>query len=233
MRMRSIAGLMFCGLTFCPGIRAQSPDPNVAREVSELRMAMVRSNEALRQYTWTERTEILVGGNLKSAQELLCRYNGTGELTKTPIGENKAPDAGSAISNRPIRRSRADKQDYVRRAISMVQTYVPPKPEDLQYALQRGDAFLSLPEAGKSEIRFPHYYQQADSFIFTYDTATKRLLRVSVSTYLGNPKDPVTMDALFETLPDGVNHLASITLTAKAKKLEIKRQNLDYRKIGH
>jgi hypothetical protein len=68
--------------------------------------------------------------------------------------------------------------------------------------------------------------------VFTYDSASKALLRATVASTLGGPKDPVTLEAVFETLPGGVNHLSSAVLTAKKKKVVVKRQNVDYRKMA-
>jgi hypothetical protein len=97
--------------------------------------------------------------------------------------------------------------------------------------LSRGDASLEKSEPGNFHIRFRDYHQRGDSMTFTYDPVSKALLRVTVlSTLGGSPKDPVIMEAVFETLPDGVNHLASTTVTAKSKKVEVKTRNVSYTK---
>ena len=58
------------------------------------------------------------------------------------------------------------------------------------------------------------------------------LLRATVASMLGSPKDPVTLEAVFETLPDGVNHVSSAVLTAKKRNVEVKLFNRDYRKVA-
>jgi hypothetical protein len=40
------------------------------------------------------------------------------------------------------------------------------------------------------------------------------------------------MEAVFETLPDGVNHLSSATLDAKERKVQVKARNLMYQKMA-
>jgi hypothetical protein len=130
-------------------------------------------------------------------------------------------------------RRKADLQDYIQRTISLIAYYVPPKPEQLDAMLSRGDASQELSEPGKSRIRFRDYHQRGDSMTFTYDPTSKALLSVTVlSTLGGSPKDPVTLEAVFETLPDGVNHLASTTVIAKAKKIEVKTRNVSYAKAN-
>ncbi len=190
---------------------------------------MARSLTALRQYTWTEHIDVLVNGDIKSATQASCRYDFAGNLLKTPLGEEKR--GANPASNRPMVRKKAATEDYIRRAKSRISQYLPPKPEQVQYLLNNGLASLSKSPDGNSEVILRDYFQTGDSVVFTYDPKSKRLLRVNVSANLSNPKDPVTMEALFETLPDGVNHLASTTLNASAKKVQIKTRNMLYEKL--
>ncbi len=67
----------------------------------------------------------------------------------------------------------------------------------------------------------------------SYDPESKRLIRVIIASNLGNPKDPVTLEAVYEALPDGVNHLASATLIAKKKNVQVKMQNVSYQKAAN
>ena len=233
MKLPLSAGLLLGVLSPVHPICAQSADPNLMREAAAVRMGVAQSNAALRQYTWTEHTEVLVKGDVKSSKDLICRYNNSGDLTKTPVGQAEEKKDPSGISKRPAVRKKAGMQDYIERAVSMIQEYVPPKPEQLQYLLQNGGASLGQSGSGKSEIRFANYFQRGDSIVFTYDPASKVLLRATIATTLGSPKDPVTMEAVFETLPDGVNHLASTTLKATAKKVEVKTQNANYQKAAN
>jgi hypothetical protein len=232
MRMALVAGLLLCELSPLHRIRAQGVNPNLTREVTAVRVELARSNVALQQYIWTEHTEVLVKGKVKSSSAVTCRYSRSGELTKTPIDQGKEKQNPNAVSNRPMVRKKADMQDYIERAVSLIQKYVPPKPDQLQYLLENGHAFLGQSATGKSEIRFEQYFQDGDSLVFTYDPVSKALLRVSIASTLGSPKDPVAMEAVFETLPDGVNHLASTTLNAKARKVQVKTRNVMYQKVA-
>ena len=69
--------------------------------------------------------------------------------------------------------------------------------------------------------------------VFTYDSVSKVLLRVNVVSSLGSPKDPVTLEAVFETLPDGVNHISSATLNASSRKVQVRARNVMYQKIAN
>src|SRR3954466_16059312 len=123
MRLQSLAAILFCGFrTLCP-VAAQGVDPTVVREVMAVRDEVARSKEALRQYTWTELTEVRVKGDLKASNEFLCRYDDSGKVTRTPTGKGKEDEAASAISKRHMVRKKADMQDYIERAVGMINTY--------------------------------------------------------------------------------------------------------------
>ena len=231
--MRWTASLLLC-LSVAPGLmRAQSFDANLMREVTLVRAEIASSVEGLRQYTWTEQTEVSVGGDVKSTRAFSCHYDSSGQLVKTPLDTNKEADKASAISKRHSVRRKADMQDYIERAVNRIHNYVPPDPKQIDYLLYNGHASLGQSANANSEIRFTEYFERGDSFVFTYDSASKILRRATVASTLGSPKDPVTLEAVFETLPDKVNHLSSAILNAKNKKVVVKTRNLDYRKTAH
>jgi hypothetical protein len=230
MKWRWAALVVLCLSTSSAWLRGQGADANLMREAEAVRAEIARSAAGLRQYAWTEQTEVRVSGSLKSSNSLTCRYGASGELVKTPLETREQQDAGTATSKRPTVRGKADLRDYIDRAISRIHNYAPPKPELIDYVLNNGQVSLGQPADGKSEIRLTHYYENGDSFVFTYDSRSKLLLRATVVSSLGSAKDPVTLEAVFETLPDGVNHVSSAVLNAKKKSVQVRMLNLDYRK---
>jgi hypothetical protein len=209
---------------------AQSIDPYLMREVLAVRAELSRSKAALTRYTWIEHTEVYVKGKLKSSVDISCRYDEAGRLTKNPYTELPDKPTSKAISNRPLVRSKGEMQDYIERAISRIQDYVPPKPEQIDHLLMNGKATITPPNGGIADVRLTHYYLEGDSLVFTYDTTSKLLLRAVVTSMLGGPKDPVKLEAVFETLPGGISHLSTANLTASAKKVQVKLRNFQYEK---
>jgi hypothetical protein len=201
-------------------------------EVTAVRAVLSLNGAALRNYTWTEHTEVRVKGDVKSSSDVSCRYDSAGELTKTPVHPADAKDPSSVVSKRYVVRKKANMEDYIQRAINRIQNYAPPDPEQINHLVEVGRASLTPSEGDKSEIRFTKYFETGDSVIFTYESVSKVLLRVRVASTLGNPKDPVTLEAVFEKLPDGVNHLSSATLNAKSKNVQVIRRNIQYEKVA-
>jgi hypothetical protein len=233
MNLRKLAQFLVCG---CAGLQpagAQAADPELMRQVSEVKAALASNTMTLRQYTWIEHTEVSIKGDVKSSTEALCRYDGWGVVQKKQVaGPAPVDDAALAKSNRPIKRKKADMQDYIERAVSLVDTYLPPKPDRLEYLLGSGGATLGKTAAGAAQIQLVKYWKEGDSLTFTFDPQSKALLKVSIRSYLANEKDPVTMEAVFATLPDGTNHLASTVLNGEAKKIQVKTQNGTYQKVA-
>jgi hypothetical protein len=138
----------------------------------------------------------------------------------------------SAISKRPVVRKKADMEDYVQRAITLIHDYVPLKPDRLQYLLDNGGVVMAPSEASNYEFRIKSYFQEEDSLVFAYDPASKALVRIDIVSTLGSAKDPVKVQAVFETLPDGVNRLVSVSLLAKARNVEVRLRNANYTKVA-
>jgi len=233
MIMRYAAGVLLCGLALQGAACAQAVDPNLVREVTAVRAEVAHSRLALRRYTWTETTEVSVKGDIKSKTALSCIYDSSGELKKTPLDESKQKQAPSVVSKRPVNRKKGDMQDYIERSVSMIHKYVPPKPELVQYLLENGRASFGPAPIGQSSVVFRNYYQDGDSVKFVFDSASRTLKHATISTYLVTPKDPVTLEADFEALPDGVNHLTTALLNASAKKVQVKISNTAYQQLSN
>jgi hypothetical protein len=231
MRVRLSAGLLLGGLLLFGPISAQDPKPDVSREVAAVRADLARSYNELLKYAWTEQTEVLVGGKLKSSSASACGYDRKFQIIRTPLDPEQDKATSRQTSNRPLVRSKGEMQDYIERAISRIHDYAPPNPEVIDHLVTSGQASLAPPSGGKTEVRMTHYYQDGDSIVFTYDSASKRLLRMAVSSNLSERKDPVTLDAVFEMLPGNVNHLATAVLKAPSKKVQVNVKNVDYKKL--
>jgi hypothetical protein len=230
-KMRAALTLLLFGFCWSSSSRAEEPDPNLIREVSAVRAELARNKAAFGQYTWTALIEVSVKGDLKSSEAYKCRYDRNGQVLRTLAKTDKEMDTASGVSKRRRVRSKSEMQDYIERAITRIYQYVPPNPEQIDVLLKSGHATMGPSSGGTSEVRFTNYFEKGDTLAFTYDSASKVLLRVRVASTLGSPKDPVTLEAAFETLPEGVNHMSSAILNATAKKVEVKIKNATYEKV--
>jgi len=231
MRAHLAAGLFLGVVWFASPAPAQNVDPNLQREVTAVRADLVRSYNELLKYVWTEETEVLVGGKLKSSNSSACGYDSNANIIRTPLDPETTKPTSRQTSNRPLVRSKGEMQDYIERAITRIRNYAPLNPEVIDHLVTSGQASLGPSSGRTAEVRMTHYYQNFDSLVFTYESASKRLLRVVVSSNLSGRKDPVTLDAVYELLPGNVTHLSTATLTAPSKKVQVNVKNVDYKKL--
>lgn len=52
-----------------------------------------------------------------------------------------------------------------------------------------------------------------------------------MSSYLSDPSDAVTIQAVFGKLPDGTNHVSNATINGVSKQLTVLTQNSNYQKM--
>jgi hypothetical protein len=61
--------------------------------------------------------------------------------------------------------------------------------------------------------------------------ANNALLGLHVDTYLNDPKEAITLDVQFETLPNGIVYTARTQLDAAAKHVTVVVENSGYRDL--
>ncbi len=206
----------------------------LAQRIGELKQSIAQNQARLRQYAWTETTELSLKGDEKKRSQADCRYGPDGKVQKTPIG-GPAPAAPApakkarGLKGRIVAKKIDEMKDYMDRVGSLIRRYVPPDPQDLQAAFQAGKASV---RPGAGELAFSDYAKPGDRVTLLLDPATKKLRSFSVATYLDDPNDKVSLIAAFSSLPDGTNFLETTLLNATAKAIEVKMTNSDYHLVG-
>ncbi len=185
----------------------------------------------LRQYTWTEKTEMIFKGETKSTKLSQCQYGPDGTVQKTPIGGSPPPAKQRGLKGRVIEKKTDEMKDYMERVASLVKRYVPPDGAQMQDAYQAGNASLQPTPGGIVTLIFRSYAKPGDTVTLTFDTASKKIQGYDVATYLDAPGEVVTLKVVFATLPSGPNYVAQSILDATAKQVQIRTTNSDYSKL--
>ncbi len=116
------------------------------------------------------------------------------------------------------------------RVRSLLGRYIPPAPDSMQAAFEAGKVTL---EPASGAVVFNDYVKPGDKVTVAFNTATKKLATFAVATYLDTPKDAVTINARFSSLPDGTNFMEQSTVQATAKKVQINTTNFGYQRVGN
>ena len=228
-----IAASMPAGIA---GQGAPTPDQMVAA----LKTNLAESQKRLRQYEWVETTAISLKGEEKSRKQSRVYYGADGKLTKLPIGGAAPPQAapagrggrGGRLKEKVVENKKDEMQDYMERAVNLIQMYVPPSPEQIQKAKDAGNMRLQPPQQGKVRVEFPNFVQPSDLLAVDVDGKALLLTAISVATYLDKPEDAVTLGVRFGTLTDGTSYTAQTTLDAKAKNIRVVVENAGHRPLA-
>ncbi len=213
-------------------LRAQSPD--LQQRVAALKQSAAQDQQSIRQYEWIETTVISLKGEEKSRQQKRCYYGAEGSLQKVTESAAPAPEKKRGLRGRVAENKKEELTDYMKQAVALVKTYVPPDPTKIQAVKEAGKISLDMPGAGKgARLNFRDYAKPGDVLSVEVDPASNRVMGLTVATYLDDAKDSVTLDVRFSSFPDGTGYPATQVLVAKAKNLSVNVTNSGYRKVGH
>jgi hypothetical protein len=213
-----------------PGLAQQ---PTAAERAAMLKATMAASQAVLKQYEWIETTVVSLKGEEKSRKQERCYYGADGGLQKIEVSESPEPKNKGGLRGRIAAKKKEELTDYMKSAVALVKTYVPPNPARIQAAKEAGNVSIEVLEPGKrARLNFRNYEKPGDNLGVEVDLVSNRPLGVKVSTYLDDATDAVTLDVRMGQLDDGTTYSKDITLDAKAKKLTVTVQNSGYRKAG-
>ena len=231
--------------TLCFGtVLAQEPNAAAAKQqkLAALKQSMAKNQAELKQYAWTETTQISLKGEVKKQEKKQCQYGPDGKVQKTPLqGANQPPSeqggggrrrGNGAMKKAVVEKKVGEMKDYMERVAALVHEYVPPNPQKIQAAQAAGNIAIT-PAQPISTINIKNYLKQGDSVALGFDTTAKKMASYNVDSYLDNPKDDAVKLAVnFAQLPDGTSYPQQTVLDATGKKIEVKVTNSDYKKLG-
>ena len=232
-------------------LRAQQPDAAakqqiIQEKVAALKQSLAQNQAALKQYSWTESTEISLKGEVKKREQKECHYGPDGKVVKTPIAGGAQPEpqkeqgggrrgrrGGGAMKEKVIEKKVGEMKDYMQEVVALVHQYVPPDPAKIQASAKAGKAAPERSaEGGLTALTFSDYAKAGDRLSLGFDPAAKKIGSYNVASYLDKPEEAVTLAVSFDSLPDGTNYPKETVLDAKAKQIQVKMSNSGYKKAG-
>jgi hypothetical protein len=209
----------------------KSQSPEVQQRVAALKQKVARDQQSIRQYEWIETRVISLKGEEKSRLQQRCYYGADGVLQKVTVDTSPPPDKKRGLRGRIVAKKTEELTDYMKQAVALVKTYVPPDPARIQALKDAGNVSLDLPGGGKgARLNFRGYAKPGDMLTVEVDPASNRVIGITVATYLDDPKDTVTLNVSFSSLQDGTGYPATEVLVATAKNLSVNITNSGYRK---
>jgi hypothetical protein len=212
---------------------AQQP-PGAAARVAELKATMAASQTVLQHYEWVENIVVSIKGEEKSHQMNRCYFGADGGVQKIPLTTPPPAEMKRGLRGRIIENKKEEMTDYMKSAVELVKSYVPPSPALIQAAKDKGNVSVDIIEPGKrARLNFRNYLKPKDELSVEIDLATNHLLRMTVKSHLESAEDAVNLEARFGSLADGTIYTDTVTLDAPAKNIQVKVDNSGYRKTGN
>ena len=202
------------------------------QKLAAVKQSVAANQQRLHQYQWVETTQITLKGEPKPPKQNLCSYGPNGQVQKVPIGEQQQQQpSGGRLKQRVVEKKKEEMQDYLQQAKSVISLYVPPSSQRMQKAFEQHNVSI-VPGGGVAQLVFKNYAQPGDQMTIAFDTATKKIQSLDVNSYVGDPKDSISMAAQFASLPDGTNYVSQSVLNAPSKDVKVTTTNSQYTKLA-
>ena len=208
-----------------------SQNTELQQKLAAVKQAAAENKQKLVQYQWVETTQLTLKGDAKPPTKNSCQYGPDGKVQKTAIGPPPEQPSGGRMKQKVIAKKKAEMKDYMQDVKTVLSMYVPPDPQKMQAAYQAGKVSLN-PVPGAVNLVFTDYALPGDKMTLTFDTATKKITGLDISTYMGEEKDAVTLKVQMGSLPDGTSYAQQTVLNATAKQLVVTTTNSNYQKLG-
>jgi len=214
-------------------VNAQTQQPSVPERVAAIKTELATSKAVLKDYEWIETTVVSLKGEEKSRKQQRCYYGAEGGIQKVEVSETPEPESKRGLRGRIAENKKEELTDYMKSAINLVKTYMPPDPAKIQAAKDAGKVTIEVLEPGKRiRLNFADYEKAGDKLGLEVDLEKDRLQGISVSTYVDDPKEHVLLDAQMGHLTDGTSYVSGVSLFASAKNINVTVQNTGYRKAN-
>lgn len=195
--------------------------PTTEQLVAAFKKAIQQSQAELHNFQWIETTTLRISGAMKLVKQNSCSSGADGKILKIPTNLEPAPEKGGARGR--INANEKDEiSDYMDRAVSLIQRYIPPDPELIRYSDDAGKLDIARIEPDRvARLDFHDFVQPGDLFSGTFDVQSNSITVLHIVTYLDSPSDVVTLGVTFDRWYEGTGYLRKVSLTARAKDVKI------------
>ncbi|MHC1767265.1 MAG: hypothetical protein AB9869_23795 [Verrucomicrobiia bacterium] len=175
---------------------ALAQQPSAAERAAILKATMAASQAVLTQYEWVETTVVSLKGEEKSRKQQRCYYGADGGIQKVELSQtNEGKEPRGPVRRRIAEKKKEELTGYMKSAVALVKTYVPPSPAKIQATKDAGNVSIEVLDPGKrARLNFKSYEKPGDNLGVEVDLTSNRPLGVKVATYLDDTSDAVTLD---------------------------------------
>ena len=225
-----VVGIALVALAYLAGPPMQAQD--IQQKLAAAKQAAALNQKALRSYSWLEKTELSLKGEVKNTKVDMCKYGPDGKIQKTAVVEPAPAKKKRGLRGKVVAKKTGEMKEELEAAVALVQQYVPPSPDLMQVVMNAGTASLSQAGPGFAALKFPGYVKTGDALTLTFESAVKTLHQIDVTTWLDEPENAVTLKVTMQAMPDGISYPGSIVFALPKRQLEVKITKSNYQKLA-
>ena len=191
----------------------------VAEKVSKARQ---ENAQRTRDYSWTQRTEVKVKGEVKSLKTEIVRYTVDGELQKTPIDETSAKKP-KGLRGKVAKKKMGEMKDWMAELGVLLKAYSLPTAGNLLDFLNKASV---SPDGAGRKLDATDVVQAGDRMSVWINEDFK-MVKTEVTTQHDGSDVKLMTD--HETTPDGLDYVARTTIVVPDKGIEMTVENFSYK----
>jgi hypothetical protein len=226
------SGLIGIACAIALVVVAPTAAQDVQQKLAAAKQAAAANQKALLSYSWLEKTELSLKGEVKNTKVDMCRYGADGKVQKTPVVTPPPPEKKRGLKGKIVANKTEEMKEELEAAVALVHQYLPPSPDMMQVVMNAGTASVSQAGPGRASLKFPGYVKANDALSLTFDTAVKSLQQIDVNTWLDEPENAVTFKVTMEALPDGTSHPGTVSLAIPKSHVEVRITKSNYQKLA-
>ena len=197
---------------------------------AELTAALKHNQEELRKYSWKQRTQVSVDGEVKKVELDGMRYDMDGNLQKTTLSnEQDQKKVRGPIRKKMAKKKKKEAAEFAQEVKELIGTYM--NPETWKKAFF-ADKIWRARQGSSIMVRVTDVVHTGDAMELEIDEASKKPKHFKITTATGGA--PVVVNIEFASLTDGPNYAARQTIDTEfeKKKLQVMIENFDYMRQG-
>jgi hypothetical protein len=195
--------------------------------VQQTRAQLAQNQQRLAHYSWQMTQTVSVRGSEKQQTVYQVELGPNGTQLKSVLSQSSSGGSDRRFGIR--HRIQENYQQYASAVGALAQSYARLNPSTIAQLYAQGRVSLrAAGTPGYSQIVIHGYAKPGDTVVLTLHTNPKAVVEYNVSSYLGDPSDGMTMQALFGTLGDGTRYVSKVTINGESKNLTITQTSANF-----
>ncbi len=229
---RMVLAAVVAGLAITATAARSANAQDLKQRLAAVKQAAAVNQQKLRSYTWLEKTELSLKGEVKATKVDSCRYGPDGKVQKTPVVTPPPAEKKRGLKGKIVAKKTGEMKEELQATAALIQQYVPPAPDRIQVVMNAGTASVGQAGPDRQAFTIPGYAKQGDALKITIDKAITALQQIDVSTWLDKPEEVVTLHVAMQTLPGGPSFPGTILLTIASSQLQVRITKSNYQKLA-